>query len=103
MTRTNEERITSLEEAIDYLKEGMKDVKDTLNVIIEKLDGRYPTKESVEFRIQALNDQQKELEKRIDCLETKVAKVQKWQYTVGGGAMVVGFLVGIISHVIKIS
>lgn len=103
MTKTNEERITALEESFVYVKEGMRELKDTMNVIIEKLDGRYVTKDSYDIRIQSLLDANKELEKRQDATDAKINKLQKWQYTVGGGAMVVGFLVGIISHVIKIS
>lgn len=109
MTKTNEERLSTLEESNDFLKEGMREmkegireVKETLAMIVEKLDGRYVSKESFDLRVQTLCDALKEVEKRQDATDAKINKLQKWQYTVTGGGVLLGFVIGIASHVIKI-
>ncbi len=101
MQKSPEERISSLEESIIYLKEGMAEVKNTLEKIMDKLDDRYPSKESMDLRISTLRDELKDLHDRTDKVESQTAKMQRWQYQVTGAVMLAAFLLGLLARSVK--
>lgn len=71
---TLEERFVSLKEGIDDLKTSVEKMTESIAFLIEKLDGRYPSRESVELR---LNEIWKELENlKFERRNSKLSKPQ---------------------------
>ena len=105
MTKTTEERISSLEDNFTFMREGISRVEKTLekldisvSTLVEKLDGRYPSKESVDLRLGELIRDIKALRERQDALETRAARLLAWQYRVAGALVVISFAVGVLSR-----
>lgn len=105
MTKTVEERISSLEENVGYLREGVARVEkaierleSTLSGLVDKMDGRYPSKESVDLRMQELVRDVKALRERQDVIENQMSRMSAWQYRVVGGIVVISFILGVLSH-----
>lgn len=103
--KTAEERISSLEDNFTFLREGLSRVEKaiekleaTLSGLVEKLDGRYPSKESVDLRMQELVRDIKTLRERQDALEARAARLSAWQYRVAGALVVISFAVGVLSR-----
>lgn len=105
MDKTAEERISSLEDNFAFMREGiarMEKTLDNLNIavasLVEKLDGRYPSKESVDLRVAELVRDIKGLRERQDAVEKRASSLAAWQYRVAGGLVVVSFALGVMSH-----
>ena len=87
------------------MREGISRVEKTLEKLdiavaslVEKLDGRYPSKESVDLRLGELIRDIKALRERQDALETRAARLSAWQYRVAGALVVISFAVGVLSR-----
>lgn len=91
--RTPEERLSSLEESFTFMREGIVRVEKTLDKldltvssIVEKLDGRYPSKESVDLRIRELTtelqtarDVNEKLTEEVHSLRKDVDILKSWR------------------------
>ncbi|MHB1681578.1 MAG: hypothetical protein ACYCYO_01940 [Bacilli bacterium] len=104
-TKTTEERVTSLEENFAFMREGMTRVErmlekldTTVSSLVDRLDTRYPSKESVDLRLAELVRDIKVLRERQDALEARAARMSAWQYRVAGALVVISFAVGVLSR-----
>lgn len=103
--RSPEERITSLEGSFVNLKEGLTDVKtalETLNVtvagLVDRLDGRYPSKESVDLRVEDLRKDVDAVRKQADESKVQIDRMQRWQYQIMGAITLAAFLLGLLTR-----
>lgn len=106
--KTIEERVSSLEENFAFMREGIARVEKTLEKLdasvlslVERLDARYPSKESVDLRMAEIVRDIKTLRERQDALEARAMKIAAWQYRVIGGLVVVSFVLGVLSRLWK--
>ena len=115
-TKTTEERVASLEENFSFMREGMARVErmlekldGTVSSLVDRLDIRYPSKESVDLRvaeivrdIKTLRERQEDLRKDLDeasgKLGARVERMAAWQYKVTGALVVLSFGIGVLSH-----
>ncbi|SFU71422.1 hypothetical protein [Alicyclobacillus macrosporangiidus] len=104
MTVTVEERLSTLEAGFQSLKEGLDRVERALEkldgnvaVLIEKLDARYPSQESVNLRFTDLQQKVAQLETQCEAQRKDIDQLRNWQYKVTGGIAVVAFLLGLVS------
>lgn len=93
---TPEERIASLEIGLSGMKEGIAELKSviekldsTVSTLVDKMDLRYATKESVDLRIEALEVENKSLRSTVKDLNVRVNKLTAWMYKSMGA---IGFL-----------
>ena len=105
MSKTAEERISSLEDNFAFMREGIARMEKTLEKLdisvtslVEKLDGRYPSKESVDLRIGEIVRDIKGLRERQDAIEKRASALAAWQYRIAGGLVVLSFALGVLSH-----
>ena len=99
MTKTPEERIASLEMSFISMGEGIARVEKTLEKLdgsvtslVDKLDARYPTKESVDLRLQELRNEYESLKLRVTEVEKNIDKLTAWRNWLTGAYVV---LVGV--------
>jgi len=104
VTKSPEERLSALEEAFVSLKEGMSRVEkgvgkleETFAVLMDKLDSRYPSKESVELRLKEQMDDIVELKVKNAKMEKGIEELRKYIYKAIGGTAVGAFLFGFVA------
>lgn len=102
MSQTPEERLASLEQGFGYVREGLERMEKAIgkldsavNTLIDKLDGRYPSQESVNLRFAELQKENETLRERLGTVEKQQGRLQSWQYKVAGGIAVIAFGLGI--------
>ncbi len=105
MTKTAEERISSLEDNFTFMGEGIRRVEKALEkldatvaTLVEKLDTRYPSRESVDLRMGELVRDIKKLREDQDALEARTTRMSAWQYKVTGALVLIAFALGVASH-----
>lgn len=103
--KTTEERVSALEENFAFMREGIARVEKTLEKLdasvlslVERLDVRYPSKESVDLRMAEIMRDINALRERQDALEARVTRLAAWQYRVIGGLVVGSFALSALSH-----
>ena len=108
MTRSPEERLSGLEENFDSMKEGLARLEKTLERIdavlsglVERLDVRYPTRESVDLRVEDLRKDMESVRKQADESKTRIDRMQRWQYQVTGAVTLAAFLLGLLARGFK--
>lgn len=110
MTKSPEERLASLEQNFISLGEGVQrvekavdDLNKNVSTLVDKLDYRYPSKESVDLRLKAQESKDEVLEKEIGelkeevkTLKSQVNSLKKFQYKATGALVFVAFALGIL-------
>ncbi len=91
MTPNPDERLTSLEHDVVSLKDGVERIEkaveklaDSVSVLMDKLDARYPSKESVDLRFESIEQENQVLKTVIGDLKLEVSKVSAWMYKIIG-------------------
>lgn len=97
-----EQGFLSLKEGIDDLKRSVEKVDTAVTSLMDKLDGRYPSKESVDLRIGELKQQQEALTRRLHDMQKQVDKLKSWRNWIGGGLALAAFVIVVLSHAIKL-
>lgn len=112
------ERIAKLETQVESIKEDIKEVKlDIKEVhsrvttsnreIVDKIDDmqtRIEHKMNANAKIS--QDQHEEIRKDVvedlDKMNSRVSSLEQWKWYVIGGAATIGFILGNLSHILKI-
>jgi chromosome segregation ATPase len=105
LVQTPEERIAALEQGLLSLGEGIRRVETTLekldisvSSLVEKLDARYPSKETVDLRFEDVHKELALLRKDHDALDRRVQKMQAWMYKAAGAIAIVAFGIGVLAN-----
>lgn len=97
-----EQGFLSLKEGIDDLKKSVEKIDDAVTLLMEKLDSRYPSKESVDLRIAELKQQQEAFNKRLNEMQKQLEKLKSWRNWIAGGIALAAFIIIALSHAIKL-
>ena len=107
MPPSTEERLASLEQGFRSVREGLERMEKAIEkldsavtTLIDKLDLRYPSQESVNLRFGELQKENEALRERLGILEKQQGRLQNWQYKVAGGIAVIAFGLGIAAKAI---
>lgn len=108
MSLSTEERLASLEQKFNNVEEGigrleksLEKVANTVSELMEKLDARYSSQESVNLRFQQQQQEITQLQALAETLRADVEHMRRWQYKVMGAATVVAFLLGLVAEALR--
>jgi chromosome segregation ATPase len=106
VTRTPEERLASLEQQFSSLEEGFGRVEkavekltDNVTAMMDRLDARYPSRESVDLRFSALEQENAMLKAEVAELKQRVNRMSAWQYKAMGAVGIAAFASGLVWYI----
>lgn len=101
------ERIAKLEAQVESIKEDVADVKQDIKELHSRITtGNRELMEKFEEKIDELakadKDQHAALKHTMETVTSRVDVLERWRWTIIGGAIVIGYLIGNFSTINKI-
>lgn len=109
------ERLARMEEKQDAMGRDISEVKDTIRDQnadmkatmasllheINKVSDRFMPTEQIQLMAKQRDKIDEEHDRQLAMLWKRVDSLSAWRYTLGGAILLLGFIIGIASHVIK--
>ena len=106
-TNISTERLARVEAQVESLKEDMTEVKADIKDLHSRITtGNREIMQKIDDKIDALakadSEQHTALTNTLDSVKERVDVLERWKWTIIGGAIVVGYLIGHIEFLGKI-
>ena len=106
-TNISTERLARVEAQVESLKEDMSEVKADIKDLHSRITtGNREIMQKIDDKIDALaeadSEQHTALTNTLDSVKERVDVLERWKWTIIGGAIVVGYLIGHIEFLGKI-
>ncbi len=81
------------------MEKAVEKLTDNVTAMMDRLDARYPSKESVDLRFGSIEQDNNSLRTEVVELRQRVNRISAWQYKVMGAIGIVAFAAGLVWYV----